>query len=631
MGDSKKQADRGKKNVPTEEVSRCESVPAVIDAAEDLNESGSISLRKVQWVKGAIWVLFLGLVYVMQSFFAVIFLTFVFSYIAHNVVNVLAGLLGEKRFVRKAAVVVTFAVFIFLFYSCGRFIVPNIINQARLAYQKLSRLSLDRQEDFDSIFLRAYGGIRYVFFAATDKYEIELADYRNTLETELDEGGLDVFRSDAAEIRRNFRDGWVIERGTEIYRGKEGAGEYAGAFEAELKRRVREGEFLPNRERLKNEKEQSLIRSLKPHGFESIKEQVPDWDSYIDDLIVDDLVRSIDESSEVYASYENDFRREMIRFEGEAASAVAKGTSEWDVLFREYYEGLSKKERSHDYDKFVALEKAKSQEELEKILGEERLSEEKLLADFQKDKEKEYADAIKDYEIVSNLDDATIGNALPGAARFLAEALEQAWNVGITLILSVFFSFIIVWDIPKLARTVRRLEDSRISDFYREIAPGLVSLGSLMGRAFQAQAIIAVINTLLTLAAMTIFDIQDRAFLCTIVFICSFIPVVGVILSSIPIALWALMQPGGGIVLAMVMTAAIVVIHFIESTVLNPKVMGDMLKLHPLLVLVILFVGEHFFGIWGLLLGVPVCVYIFRYVILKKTELPGTAAVQQVS
>ena len=77
--------------------------------------------------------------------------------------------------------------------------------------------------------------------------------------------------------------------------------------------------------------------------------------------------------------------------------------------------------------------------------------------------------------------------------------------------------------------------------------------------------------------------------------------------------------------LALEMVGCVLIIHFIETTLLNPKIMGDMLKLHPLLVLVILVVGEHFFGVWGLLLGVPVCVYIFRFVILRdpKGMLPA--------
>ena len=118
---------------------------------------------------------------------------------------------------------------------------------------------------------------------------------------------------------------------------------------------------------------------------------------------------------------------------------------------------------------------------------------------------------------------------------------------------------------------------------------------------------------------MSMLGVPHRTFLCSIVFICSFIPVVGVVISSIPIAVVCLQLPGG-LVLALEMVGCILIIHFIETTLLNPKIMGDMLKVHPLLVLVILLVGEHFFGVWGLLLGVPVSVYIFRFVILRETS-----------
>jgi len=347
-----------------------------------------------------------------------------------------------------------------------------------------------------------------------------------------------------------------------------------------------------------------------------------DWPGYLKNLIVDDLVKKMEDSPETKRKYEDLFREKMIRREGEAAVAALEDGAEWEDLFKAYYEKLSPEERSYPYEKFKELEKAGSQKEYERILGGVALPEEKLAADFRKEKEKEYAAGLQQYEFLANVDEATAGNILPGAARLLAAAIEYTFTFGFTLLLSVFFSFIIVWDIPKLGRTVRRLENSRVSDFYREIAPGLVSFGSLMGRAFRAQAVIAVINTLLTLTVLSLFGVQNRAFLCTIVFLCSFIPVVGVIFSSVPIALMALQQSGGGIGLALIMIAAVIVIHFIETTILNPKVMGDMLKLHPLLVLIILVVGEHFFGVLGLLLGVPVCVYIFRYVILRKDGTP---------
>mgnify|MGYP000461717648 CR=1 FL=1 len=46
------------------------------------------------------------------------------------------------------------------------------------------------------------------------------------------------------------------------------------------------------------------------------------------------------------------------------------------------------------------------------------------------------------------------------------------------------------------------------------------------------------------------------------------------------------------------------VIHAIEATLLSPKIVGKILHLHPVLVLAVLVIGEHLFGLWGLLLGV---------------------------
>jgi len=39
--------------------------------------------------------------------------------------------------------------------------------------------------------------------------------------------------------------------------------------------------------------------------------------------------------------------------------------------------------------------------------------------------------------------------------------------------------------------------------------------------------------------------------------------------------------------------------------VLNPKIMGDAAKIHPILVIFALLVGEHFFQAIGALLAVP--------------------------
>lgn len=54
----------------------------------------------------------------------------------------------------------------------------------------------------------------------------------------------------------------------------------------------------------------------------------------------------------------------------------------------------------------------------------------------------------------------------------------------------------------------------------------------------------------------------------------------------------------------------------------SPRIIGKIGDLHPVLVIVILLVAEKFFGMWGLVLGVPVAVYVIRVVILDS-PIPG--------
>ena len=148
-----------------------------------------------------------------------------------------------------------------------------------------------------------------------------------------------------------------------------------------------------------------------------------------------------------------------------------------------------------------------------------------------------------------------------------------------------------------------RLRNSRVGDFYEEAAPPIGRFGVLLGRAIEAQAAIAVLNTLLTLIGLLLLEIPLVAMLSVIVFVCSFVPVLGVLISTTPIVLVALNAGGFGLSLAAI--GLVVIVHAVEAYLLNPLIYGKHLKLNPVLTLIILYVGYHAFGFWGLLLGVP--------------------------
>lgn len=199
--------------------------------------------------------------------------------------------------------------------------------------------------------------------------------------------------------------------------------------------------------------------------------------------------------------------------------------------------------------------------------------------------------------------DEQLGARLPEFARTVL-------GMGITVLLAILFSYLILIDISRLGLELKRLKASRLHDFYEQTAQPLVRFAYVVGQAFRAQAVIACANTVLTIAGLVVMGIPSIVMLSIIVFICSFIPALGVFISTTPIVLVALNSSGVGMAIAAVIFVC--VIHAIEAYVLNPLIYGKHLKLNPVLVLIILFIGHHAFGIWGMLLGVPVAFYLLH-------------------
>lgn len=217
------------------------------------------------------------------------------------------------------------------------------------------------------------------------------------------------------------------------------------------------------------------------------------------------------------------------------------------------------------------------------------------------------------YEVIITQVEIWVAEFVPQVIIGIRELVNGFLRVTLQFGLAIILSFLILWDFPRLRREIRRLSTGRTSDVYEEIAPGMTAFGVMVGRAFEAQTVIALVNTLLTSLSFMALGLTSISLLSVIVFLCSYVPVFGVFLSTIPAALIALKV--GGISKVLWLAVAILVVHAIEAYALNPVIYGHHMRMHPIAVLVILLVGEHLFGIWGLLLGVPIAAFVYRYVI----------------
>ena len=212
--------------------------------------------------------------------------------------------------------------------------------------------------------------------------------------------------------------------------------------------------------------------------------------------------------------------------------------------------------------------------------------------------------------------------ALPRVLETLLHLVKFCWEILFTLILAIIFSFILVMDWQRIARTMKELEKSRIRSFYIGAAPHLHAFANVLGKAFTAQAIIAICNMLLTAAGIWFFQVPNIALIMTVVFLCGFIPIVGTFISSIPIMIFGIQT--GGLLLVFKLMILIAIVHAFEAYLLNPKITGNVLHVHPILVLILLLVGERFFGIWGMVVGVPIGYYVISVLTMKDENLAAT-------
>lgn len=213
-----------------------------------------------------------------------------------------------------------------------------------------------------------------------------------------------------------------------------------------------------------------------------------------------------------------------------------------------------------------------------------------------------------------------------GDSGAMKSTLATVGNIGSTLLaissqflLSLLFSFLIVYDLPNLQKGVKSLRHTRLRYVYDEVGDSLVSFGRTLGRAFEAQILIAIANTVLTAIGIWLINIRgEMAFISLIVFFCSFVPIAGVFISSVPICLLALQQ--GGVAKVMIAVALITIIHMLEAYVLNPRIFGRHLRLNTVVVLILVTVSGKLFGLWGLVLCLPIATYIFKDAIRVRDQ-----------
>ena len=218
--------------------------------------------------------------------------------------------------------------------------------------------------------------------------------------------------------------------------------------------------------------------------------------------------------------------------------------------------------------------------------------------------------------IVERVEKIQISSYLEQGFQFILKYFTDISKIGLQVLLALLMSLFFLLEKPHLIEFTKKFKTSKVASIYDEIEFFAQKFVGTFGKVIEAQLIIAVVNCILTTLSLWILDFPQLGGLSIMIFILGLIPVAGVIISLIPLAIIA--YSIGGLIKVLYIGIAIMIIHGIEAYILNPNLMSSKTNLPVFYTFIVLIFSEHFFGVWGLIIGIPV--FVFLLDVLEVTE-----------
>ncbi len=194
-----------------------------------------------------------------------------------------------------------------------------------------------------------------------------------------------------------------------------------------------------------------------------------------------------------------------------------------------------------------------------------------------------------------------------------------AWIISLAgvlplLILSPILSLYILYDWERFKVGLKNV----MPNSWRGNAIHLGQEISLVVRRFlRGNLAVAALVGIMTGVGMKLIGMDYALLIGVICGVFDLIPYFGPVIGAVPALGLALLKSP---TMALWVLGVIFVVQQLESNVIQPKIMGDSLGLHPLVIVFALLAGGDLFGFWGMLLAVPIAGVlrvILSYVYLK--------------
>ncbi|KRM07146.1 hypothetical protein FC89_GL000463 [Liquorilactobacillus ghanensis DSM 18630] len=241
----------------------------------------------------------------------------------------------------------------------------------------------------------------------------------------------------------------------------------------------------------------------------------------------------------------------------------------------------------------------------------------KYLIDFY---QKPSVDANGVIKFVGNyISTSDIAAQLKNGVTLALKYLTTVGSMGITFVLSLILSFFFTIENNRMTSFSQGFLSGPYAWFFQDIYYFADKFVNTFGVVIETQFIIAIVNTAITTICLAVMQMPQLFSLSVLIFIMSLIPVAGVIISAIPMSVIG--YSVGGVKYVLYIIIMLLVVHILESYVLNPKLMSNKTELPIFYTFVVLFVAEHLFGMWGLIVGIPIFTFLLDILGVKPIRV----------
>ncbi len=197
---------------------------------------------------------------------------------------------------------------------------------------------------------------------------------------------------------------------------------------------------------------------------------------------------------------------------------------------------------------------------------------------------------------------AFITNLSGGFFQVLSVAFGSVFNVGLIVLISFYLS-IQEKGIEKFLRIILPTE-------YEEYAVDLWERSRRkIALWMKGQMLLGVLITILTYLMLSLMGIQYALLLSIIAGLMELVPY-GILVALIPAFSFSYLS--GGLASALMVTGAYIILHQFEVFLFSPLVIKSVVGLSPLVVIIAALVGFELGGFWGLVLAIPVTVFVLE-------------------